>query len=111
LPETLIAPPDEPVGFSVVGIESSGRWRAVLRGELDVATTPGLADLLYGMRPAAIDLTTLTFMDAQGLREVLKAQDELRTAGVPARIVGATGVVRRVFEVTGLTHRLDQSAA
>ncbi len=97
----------QPQPFSVLGIETDGRWRAILRGELDLAGVPGLTDLLFGMRPEDIDLTTLTFLDARGLAALLAAQHELRQTGAPCRIVGATGVVRRVFEITGLTDRLD----
>ena len=47
--------------------------------------------------PSVIDLSELTFMDLVGLRTLLRAV-EGETAGL-ARLVGATGIVRRLLEL------------
>jgi anti-sigma B factor antagonist len=53
-----------------------------LRGELDIATTAQVAEVLDRLAPAAdgvrhvvLDLRGLTFMDAQGLHELVRQND------------------------------------
>jgi anti-anti-sigma factor len=104
--EASVGPDWRGQSFCVMALESRGQTRALLRGELDIAAIPGLVDVLMSLGAEEIDLTTLTFIDARGLTELLKAEAELRKVGVPCRIVGARGAVRRVFNVAGLLHRL-----
>jgi len=72
-------------------------------GELDVATAPLVT---AGFRLAErsevrLDLSGLTFIDVRGLDAVVDAVEQLRGAGHAVRVVGATGLIRRVFELTG----------
>jgi anti-anti-sigma factor len=53
-----------------------------LRGELDIATAPRVGELLDGLgsaesgvRHVVIDLRGLTFMDARGVRELIRQKD------------------------------------
>jgi anti-anti-sigma factor len=88
----------------------SGRVGLRLIGELDLNTVELLEAELAGSReqspPAVIDLSELRFLDLVGLRALLRAG---RVDGVPAtRLVGATGIVRRLIDLTGA---LDAEAA
>jgi anti-sigma B factor antagonist len=70
-------------------------------GELDVATEPILTEALAAVRTArhhrvVVDLARVTFMDCHGLSALLLA----RRRG-PVLVVGATGVVALVLDVTG----------
>ena len=87
----------------------SGRVGLRLIGELDLHTVELLEAELARTReqspPSVIDLSELRFLDLVGLRVLLRglASD---AAGTP-RLVGATGIVRRVIE---LAHTLDDEA-
>ena len=80
----------------------SGRVGLRLIGELDLNTVELLEAELAGSReqspPAVIDLSELRFLDLIGLRALLRAGQA--TARPPTRLVGATGIVRRLIELT-----------
>lgn len=80
-----------------------------LRGELDFATVSELKEGLRDVKCSTlqVDLSKLTFCDAVGLSALIAAKHERRLDGCNFAIVGAQGIVRRVFEVTGLVHELD----
>ena len=88
----------------------SGRVGLRLIGELDLNTVALLEAELAGSRehspPAVIDLSELRFLDLVGLRALLRAG---QADGMPStRLVGATGIVRRLIE---LTRALDAESA
>jgi anti-anti-sigma factor len=84
----------------------SGRVGLRLIGELDLNSVELLEAELARTRekspPSVIDLTELRFCDLCGLRALLRAV-ESDVAGT-ARLVGATGIVRRLLD---LAHTLD----
>jgi anti-anti-sigma factor len=49
-----------------------------------------------------IDVTGLTFLSASGLEVIASAARRAEQAGGQVRVAGASGIVRRVFELTGL---------
>jgi anti-anti-sigma factor len=80
----------------------SGQVALRLIGELDLNTVELLAQKLAHTRehshPTIIDLSQLRFLDLTGLRMLQRAGlsgDETGT-----RLVGATGIVRRIIELT-----------
>jgi anti-anti-sigma factor len=79
----------------------SGRVGLRLVGELDLNTVDLLEAALARTRgqapPAVVDLSELRFLDLIGLRALLRAVGD-DGAGV-ARLVGATGIVRRLIEL------------
>jgi anti-anti-sigma factor len=85
-----------------------GRLGLRLVGELDVSTVGVLEDELTRVQspPSFIDLSELHFLDLTGLRVLLRAVES--DVADSARLVGATGVVRRLIELTlridGLAH-------
>ena len=54
-----------------------------------------------------VDLQPLTFIDARGLNALLSARRRIIRAGHTFALHRATGLVRRVFEITGLESLLD----
>ena len=101
-------------GLSVCVGEAVGGGRVVrVAGELDTATTGLLDDALWlaSVMPGdrlVVDVSRLTFMDGAGIRVLVAADERLVTAGRSGLVIqGASGIVRRVFELTGLTVLLD----
>lgn len=75
-----------------------------LRGELDVATSAGLADWLVEVSGSTvvIDLDQLTFMDSSGLGAIVSARNRLIEKGDQLVLTRPRANVRRLFEITGL---------
>lgn len=76
------------------------------RGEFDFASAKALAGVLAEAAaaglPVVVDLSRVSFMDAACLGEIARAHERLTAAGGELRVVGARGVVRRIFELTDL---------
>ena len=77
-------------------------------GEIDAATEPALEQAGSALLAAhdatdlVIDFSAVTFCDSACLRLLLKLRDIAQSTGGSVRVRGATGIVARVFEVTGL---------
>ena len=75
-------------------------------GELDLATTPVLEqvlDTLVGSPPAVeLDLSGIVFVDCAGLRPIRAAVGRASRSSTRLRISGARPNVRRVLALTGL---------
>ena len=81
-----------------------------VRGELDLATAPLLAERLAGVEsaPIEVDLAGVSFIDARGLRVLVEAHGEWNGAGGPGlRLVRASGPTRRLFELVDLASLLS----
>jgi anti-sigma B factor antagonist len=91
-----------------IRVDESGTTRTVrLGGSCDLATAPALRQTLHGLVPPevnyfVIDVSELEFIDSTGLGVVLGAMRRLREGGGSLAIAGATGIVRRVLEITDL---------
>ena len=77
-----------------------------LRGELDVATVPRLADPLReaiaaGKTAVVIDLGELTFLDSTGLMVLLNGLRRVVRQGGNLVIVCTNPTVLRLFDITG----------
>jgi anti-sigma B factor antagonist len=101
-------------GFGVCVDEAVGGGCVVrVAGALDCATAALMAEALSlaAVMPGdrlIVDVSRLTFMGVAGLRVLLAAHERLVTAGRGGLVVrGASGIVRRVFELTGLSVLLD----
>ena len=87
--------------------------RARISGELDIVSVErlkGAVDDLLAHPPARLDLdlSGLAFMDSSGLALLLSLANRLG----PLRVFGASALIRRVIEATGLTGVLQlQDAA
>lgn len=80
-------------------------------GELDAYTAPALEDFLQeriGSGGAVrLDLAGVTFMDSSGVRVIVNADNELRTAGSELVIRDPSPVVARLLQLTSLDDRLN----
>jgi anti-sigma B factor antagonist len=77
-----------------------------LRGELDVVTV-AVADVIDGLEPHAdgvrhvvLDLRGLTFMDLEGLRELVKQNDYARSNRHNLAVVRGTNAITRLLKLT-----------
>ena len=80
----------------------------VVKGEIDVATSPELrreltALVALGARNITLHFDDVTFVDSSGLGVLVGTYKRLREEDNGSiRIVGAQPSVRKVFEITGL---------
>jgi anti-sigma B factor antagonist len=84
-----------------------------LRGELDLATVPQLAELLDGLTPDAeglrhivLDLRGLTFMDASGLHELIRQNDRARQNRHNLAVVRGRTAIERLLALTAVAELL-----
>lgn len=89
-----------------------------VEGELDLATSGllraslSLAASIGASGRVILDVACLRFVDAAGLRPIVAVDRQLRAAGgAGVSVRGATGLVRRVFELTALGDLLDESSS
>jgi anti-anti-sigma factor len=89
-----------------------GTARVIVAGEIDLATSHDLSEaikqaLTEAPKALVIDLSDVSFCDSSGLGVLAVSERECKLQGVQYRITGATGAVRRVFDITGLDELLD----
>jgi anti-anti-sigma factor len=105
-PSTMVTPFD----LSVTG--DALRPVLVVRGEIDVATSPRLRDELNaviarGARHITLEFAGVSFVDSSGLGVLVGTYKRLHDDGDGSiRIVDAQASVRKVFEITGLESAL-----
>ena len=99
-------------GFAIDAREEDDMLRAVLRGELDLATAPRLCAVLDAaraerLRRVVVDLTGVDFCDSTGLRALIGASSELRVSGGRLAIACLPGgAVSRLFDMVGARESL-----
>ena len=98
-------------GEDAVVVEQDGpRARVAVRGEVDIATCPGLDETIVelvsgGIDVLEIDLAGVTFMGSSGLASLLRAQRLAVENGGGVRLLHPSQVVRDLLEMTRLTDR------
>lgn len=101
-----------PAEISVVTSAGQPGWTIIVRGEVDIATSPLLRRQLDRFvdsdEPIVVDVSEMTFIDSSGLG-VLVEMLQRRRAGTrgPVTLHGMQEPVRRVFEITGLTELFE----
>jgi anti-sigma B factor antagonist len=95
--------------FSITRKQTSGRRPLALlelSGELDIAARDDLrAAIVQAVEAGSgvtIDLGDTTFLDSEALSALIDGYHAAHAAGVPFKLTGARGPVRRVLEVTGV---------
>ncbi len=75
-----------------------------LAGELDIADAEEARATLCKAAHVTVvaDLSRLTFIDSSGIAAIVAARAEIELAGNRLEVHGASGIVRRVFELVGL---------
>lgn len=95
-----------------VEVRTEGRAAVVVvRGELDLATSPELEEQLRriwdtGNEQLVIDLRELEFMDSTGLSIIVKAHQRLTDDGRQLSLVRGSQQVQRLLDLTGVSERL-----
>jgi anti-anti-sigma factor len=85
-----------------------GTVRMAIRGDLDAATagcvTEFLTNAMIGPRPRTlvVDLADVPFLDAAGVRALVRSHLRARSRHISLRVVAPQRLVRRVLELTGL---------
>jgi anti-anti-sigma factor len=83
-----------------------------LRGELDIATAPMLANALNEANSEiVVDLADLAFLDASGLDTLADASARAERDGDHLAVINADSFAQRIFELAGLDHLLSGSDA
>lgn len=96
----------------ITGPTDNGSTVVTLRGELDLAASDHLCDILLRLvatSPAgvALDLSGLTFCDSTGLSTFVQVDQHLRAAHHQRlHLKGPTGQVQRVLAITALDDAL-----
>jgi anti-sigma B factor antagonist len=94
--------------FDIRQEDREGRYRLVLTGELDMGGAAQLEAAITrrcteGALELELDLRQLTFIDSQGLRAIIAAQEECATHNAEFFLIrGDHPAQQRLFEVTGL---------
>lgn len=83
-----------------------GATVVTLRGELDLSVAEPVRRALStalagGPTSMVIDLYEASFLDLGMLDEFVRGRDAAAPNGVAVHVVGARGIVRKVFELTG----------
>jgi anti-anti-sigma factor len=94
--------------------DGSNAWSVLVRGEVDMATAPRLAEALDatiadGAHVIVVRLEHVSFIDSAGLGVVLKGAQRLEGVGGQLFLQGATPVVERMLKVSGISERFRRN--
>jgi anti-anti-sigma factor len=112
----LTEPHRGPVGggtdLAISAISGDGSAVVRLAGELDMSTAPRAEQALVdelgpGSRTLIVDLRSLDFCDAAGLRAFVRARRRAQEVGAKVRLVHPNRLVRRVLEIAELSGLVD----
>jgi anti-sigma B factor antagonist len=95
-------------------VMADGSVTVVVSGEIDMATSQELYAAIEHALTAthdslSIELSAVSFCDSSGLGVLVLGEQECKLRGVRYRVIGATGTVRQVFEITGLEDMLEET--
>jgi anti-anti-sigma factor len=80
-------------------------------GELDMASSPRLAEALDRLHPThgpiVLDLAGLEFIDVTGLHVLLQARERTEQEGCRFTVVNASRAVRKLLKLTRTTELLE----
>jgi anti-sigma B factor antagonist len=104
----------DPRGRLMVEVDGPDRTRSAtvrLRGEIDLATAPGLQRKLEtvlgeGVQDLVLDLCAVRFCDVPTLNVLLRAQSRLSSRGGRLTVLGPCPPLQVMINVLGLADRL-----
>ena len=87
-----------------------GGYKVVVSGEIDITSSPRLAEHLDGLiadgaRLIVLDANDVEFVDSSGLRALVATSNELEDRGGRLLIEGMSGAMRKTLEVSGLLEK------
>lgn len=97
--------------LEIVAVPEPDAWQILIRGELDLGGCPDLELAIEDAerteaRRIILDLEQLTFIDACGLRTLLKASRRSAANGSRLEITRGRGDVAKLFRLTALDEGL-----
>ena len=100
---------NEDLGIEVLYFDRGAE--VILRGELDLATAPGLREHLselvsQGWIDIALDIAELRYIDSTGLSLFIMTQKRVEEMGGSLVVHYPTKAALKLFDTTGLTARL-----
>lgn len=105
---------DTPVSLTIDTRVVDDTTRVLLvQGEVDVYTAPRLAEAIQGLvreeavRRLLVQLAGVEYMDSTGLSILIQGNALLHEAGGTFILVAPRPRIARLFEITGLNHRLS----
>ena len=98
--------------LSILRTQVSDSVVLTVSGRMDAENTPQFEDtgrncVAEGHTSVVVDLSGLLYISSMGLRSFLSLAQTLQTKGVTLRLCGLKGLVKQVFEITGLTQVLS----
>ena len=98
--------------LAITAISGDGSAVVRLSGELDLSTASRaeqalVGELHPGSRTLVVDLRSLDFCDAAGLRAFVRARRRAQEVGAKVRLVHPNRLVRRVLEIAELGWLID----
>ena len=101
--------------LEVTEVREDGRVRVRLRGELDLAGAPTVAERLQRLRErresTLVDLDELAFIDVSGLRALLMAAEGATGEGLSFTVTPGSPAVRRLLALVGVDGQLPLDAS
>jgi anti-sigma B factor antagonist len=103
----------DPSGFSISVTEHGGRAVVTITGELDLATSPDLEEVVLGRldsgQSVVLDLRELQFMDSSGLRVLIAAHTRASEGAAEFAVVrpAAGSEVEKILEIAGVEQQLQ----
>ena len=97
-------------GLSLTATQLDGQGHLVtVAGDVDIATAPQLAEYLVTFTDGTVtvDLSQVAFLDSSGMNALLAAHRHLERRESRLTIRGATPIVRRVLQISGLDQVLN----
>jgi anti-sigma B factor antagonist len=99
----------------VIEVRDAERVRVMLRGELDLAGAPTVAESLRSLcerrQPVLLDLDELEFIDMSGLRVLLTAAEEASRDGWDLTVTGGSPAVRRLIALVHVDGELPRDGS
>jgi anti-anti-sigma factor len=103
----------DPSGFSISVTEQGGRAVVAVTGEVDLATSPDLEEVVLGRldsgQSVVLDLRELQFMDSSGLRVLIAAHARANEGEAEFAIVRppAGSEVEKILGIAGVEQQLQ----
>ena len=101
-----------PTALSLAVEETGATVVVEVAGEIDLAAVPWMEATLSrvcskGMERLVLDLQGVGFIDAAGLRALLRANEQGRKQSFEVRVIKPRGPASRVFTLTGLPREIN----
>jgi anti-sigma B factor antagonist len=109
-PDSTSAP--EPRGFSLDVDAGDDVVTVTAHGEIDLDTSDEFGQALTASttaRQVNVDLADVSYMDSAGLRALLTARADAEQRSGQLRVVKASSIVSRLFEIAGVADLFDGS--